>query len=142
MAFGGWGIARALYKDARSTVPERVKAALPNLHRWMYNKYYVDELYQAVVLKPAYLMARAWSAFDAVVVDGLVNGVAAVGRFVCNVDGAIDTYIVDGFVNLFANNLLRAGKLMRRIQTGRIQHYLYAALAGALLVVEINYLFG
>jgi len=103
VAFGGWGVARALYKDAKSTVPERVKAALPNLHRWMYNKYYVDELYQTVVLKPAYLVARAWSAFDSVVVDGLVNGVAAVGRFVCNVDGAIDTYLVDGAVNLFAN---------------------------------------
>ncbi|HYV47976.1 MAG TPA: proton-conducting transporter membrane subunit [Myxococcaceae bacterium] len=142
VAFGGWGVARALYKDAKSTVPERVKAALPGLHRWMYNKYYVDELYQAVVLKPAYLLARAWSAFDAVVVDGLVNGIAAVGRFVCNIDGAIDTYIVDGFVNLFANNLLRLSKSLRRIQTGRIQHYLYAALAGALLVVGINYLFG
>jgi len=142
VAFGGWGIARALYKDAKSTVPERVKAALPGLHRWMYNKYYVDELYQAAVLKPAYLLARAWSAFDSVVVDGMVNGVAAVGRFVCNIDGAIDTYIVDGFVNLFAENLLRLGKSLRRIQTGRIQHYLYAALAGALLVVGINYLFG
>jgi NADH-quinone oxidoreductase subunit L len=142
VAFGGWGIARALYKDAKSTVPERVKAALPGLHRWMYNKYYVDELYQAVVLKPVYLLARAWSAFDSVVVDGLVNAVAAVGRFVCNVEGAIDTYIVDGFVNLFANQMLRAGKVLRRIQTGRIQHYLYAALAGALLVVGINYLLG
>jgi NADH-quinone oxidoreductase subunit L len=142
VAIGGWGLARALYKDAKSTVPERVKAALPGLHRWMYDKYYVDELYQTVVLKPVYLLARAWSAFDAVVVDGLVNGVAAVGRFVGNVDGAIDTYIVDGLVNLFANNMLRAGRGLRRLQTGRIQHYLYAALAGALLVVGINYLFG
>jgi len=142
VAFGGWGIARALYKDARSTVPERVMKAVPALHRWMYNKYYVDELYQTVVLKPAYLLARAWSAFDGAVIDGLVNGVAAVGRFVCNVDGAIDTYIVDGLVNLFASQMLRAGRVMRRAQTGRIQHYLYAALAGALLVVGINYLIG
>jgi len=142
VAFVGWGLARAFYKDARSTVPERIATALPRLHRWMYDKYYVDELYQAVVLKPAYLLARAWSAFDATVIDGLVNGVAAVGRFVCNIDGAIDTYIVDGFVNFFANQTLRTGKYLRRIQTGRIQHYLYAALAGALLVVGINYLIG
>src|SRR5262249_28580014 len=48
VAFGGWAIARAFYKDARSTVPQRVMQAVPGLHRWMYAKYYVDELYQAV----------------------------------------------------------------------------------------------
>src|SRR5262249_8635087 len=126
VAFVGWLTARALYKDAKSTVPERVMKAWPNVHRWMFNKYYVDELYQTVVLKPAYLLARAWSAFDSVVVDGLVNGIAVLGRFVCNIDGAIDQYIVDGAVNAFAGLLLRAGKLLRRAQTGRIQHYLYA----------------
>jgi len=114
--------------------------AFPNVHRWMFNKYYVDELYQAVVLRPAYLLARAWAAFDQVVIDGLVHSVAAAGRFFARIDGAIDTYVVDGFVNLFADQTLRAGKLLRRMQTGRVQHYLYAALAGALLVVGINYL--
>jgi NADH-quinone oxidoreductase subunit L len=140
VAFLGWAIARTLYKDARSTVPERVMKAVPRLHRWMYNKYYVDELYQLLVLRPVHLLARAYSVFDQVVIDGVVNAVARVGRFFGAIDAAIDRYLVDGAVNLIANQTLRSGKYLRRLQTGRIQHYIYAALAGALLVVGINYL--
>src|SRR5215831_13956146 len=47
VAFAGWLVARAFYKDAKSTVPQRLAAAFPGLYRLVYNKYYVDELYQA-----------------------------------------------------------------------------------------------
>jgi NADH-quinone oxidoreductase subunit L len=85
-------------------------------------------------------VARAWSAFDKWVVDGAVNGVAEVAKFVCNIEGAIDKYLVDGAVTGVANFGLSVGRTFRRLQTGRIQHYLFAALAGALLVVGINFL--
>ncbi|MBI3184246.1 MAG: NADH-quinone oxidoreductase subunit L [Myxococcales bacterium] len=140
VAFGGWLLARAFYKDAKSAVPVRLAASYPRLHRTVFNKYYVDELYQRTVLAASMVFARACSAFDRVVVDGVVNGAAAVGRFLCNIDGAIDKHLVDGAVNLFADATLRAGKQLRRVQSGRIQHYLYAALAGALVVVGINLL--
>ena len=44
-------------------------------------------------------MARFWSAFDAYIVDGIVNGVAALTRFVAWFNGLFDTYIIDGLVN-------------------------------------------
>ncbi|MFZ5472029.1 MAG: proton-conducting transporter membrane subunit [Myxococcota bacterium] len=140
VAFGGWLIARALYKDAKSTVPATLAAKFPRVHRVVYNKYYVDELYQKTVLAGAMVIAKASSAFDRIVIDGAVGAVAAVGRFVCNIEGAIDKYLVDGAVNFVADTALRSGKAIRRLQTGRIQHYLYAALAGALIVAGINFL--
>ncbi len=140
VAFGGWLIARALYKDAKSTVPARLEAAFPRLHRLVYNKYYVDELYDATVIRGTLLLSRAFAVFDSVVIDGIVNGVARVGRFVADIDGAIDKYLVDGAVNFFAEGIISAGKHLRRLQTGRIQTYLYAAVAGALVVLGINYL--
>jgi NADH-quinone oxidoreductase subunit L len=63
-----------------------------------------------------------------------------VTRFVANVDGAIDKYVVDGAVNLLANATIAGGRRLRRVQTGRIQTYLYGALAGALVVVALNFL--
>jgi NADH-quinone oxidoreductase subunit L len=140
VAFAGWLIARAFYKDAKSTVPEKLAAAFPGLHRLVYNKYYVDELYQATVLRGTSLLARALAVFDNVVIDGLVNGVATAGRFVANIDGAIDKYLVDGAVNFLAEAIVQLGTRFRRLQTGRIQNYLYAAVLGALVVIGINFL--
>jgi NADH-quinone oxidoreductase subunit L len=140
VAFLGWWTARVLYKDAKSTVPEKLQKRFSGLHRVVYNKYYVDEFYQATVIRGSLLLGRAWSAFDRIVIDGIVNGVAVVGRFIGNIDGAIDKHLVDGAVNALADSIISSGQKLRRLQSGKLRHYLYAALAGAVVVVGINYL--
>ena len=136
----GWVFARALYKDGQSQVPARL------LERWkrawtvVYNKYYVDELYQATILRGSVALARLCSGFDKYFVDGLVNLAGAIARVFAELDGAIDRYLVDGAVNLVANSTLSAGSILRRVQTGRIQTYLYGALVGAIAIVFLNFL--
>jgi NADH-quinone oxidoreductase subunit L len=136
----GWFFARLLYKDGRSHVPARL------LERWkgawtvVYNKYYVDELYDAVVIRPSVFFARFLSWFDGHVIDWLVNFAGWITRLFANVDGAIDKYLVDGAVNAVAAATIESGRALRRIQTGRIQTYLYGALAGGLAVVLLNFL--
>ena len=61
-------------------------------------------------------------------------------RVFANIDGAIDKYIVDGAVNAVANATVEGGRALRHIQTGRIQAYLYGALAGGLAVILLNFL--
>jgi NADH-quinone oxidoreductase subunit L len=136
----GWLAARALYKDARSEVPARLKARFEGFWTVVYNKYYVDELYAAVVLKPAVWIARAASAFDGSVIDGAVNLAGAIGRVLGRLDAAIDRYLVDGAVNAVAAATIGLGRSFRSLQTGRIQTYLYGALGGALVVVLLNFL--
>jgi NADH-quinone oxidoreductase subunit L len=140
VAFVGWLAARALYKDAKSDVPAKLKARLEGVWTVVYNKYYVDEVYAAVVIKPSLFVARTFSVFDGAVIDGLVNFVGAIGRFAGRVDAAIDKYAVDGLVNAVANGTLGLGRAFRNVQTGRIQTYLYGALGGALVVVLLNFL--
>jgi NADH-quinone oxidoreductase subunit L len=136
----GWFFARMLYKDGKSHVPARL------LERWkrpwtvVYNKYYVDELYQATILRGSVALARVLSWFDMHLIDGLVNLAGAITRVFANLDGAIDRYLVDGAVNLIANSTLSVGGLLRRVQTGRIQTYLYGALVGAIAIVLLNFL--
>ena len=72
--------------------------------------------------------------------DGLVNLVARIVKVVGMLDGAIDKYLVDGLVNLLSNAILAGGQGLRRIQTGRLENYLFGALAGALAFVAVNYL--
>jgi NADH-quinone oxidoreductase subunit L len=106
----------------------------------VYNKYYVDEIYQATVVRGSLVFARILSWIDSRLIDGVVNLAGEITRLVANLDGAIDKYLVDGAVNLVADATIAAGRSLRRVQTGRIQTYLYGALAGALVVVLLNFL--
>ena len=46
-------------------------------YRWLYNKYFVDEAYDAMVVEPVVQGSRIvlWRGMDAGVIDGIVNGV-------------------------------------------------------------------
>jgi NADH-quinone oxidoreductase subunit L len=144
----GWFFARLLYQDARSHVPVDLKKRFFRAWSVAYDKYYVDEAYYALVVRPSIFFAKfpslGWarflSWFDGHILDWLVNAVGAVTRLVANIDGAIDKYLVDGAVNLIASATIEGGRQIRRVQTGRIQTYLYGALAGALAVVLLNFL--
>jgi NADH-quinone oxidoreductase subunit L len=136
----GWFFARMLYKDNRSQVPARLLERWKGVWTVVYNKYYVDELYQATILRGSVALARLFSWFDKHLVDGLVNLVGAIARVFAELDGAIDRYLVDGAVNLIANSTLSAGSILRRVQTGRIQTYLYGALVGAIAIVLFNFI--
>jgi NADH-quinone oxidoreductase subunit L len=136
----GWVFARALYKDGKSEVPARLLERWKGAWNVVYNKYFVDELYQATVIRGAVLFARLCSWVDKYFVDGLVNLAGAIGRVFAELDGAIDRYLVDGAVNLVAGSTLAAGRALRRVQTGRIQTYLYGALLGAIAIVFLNFL--
>ncbi len=138
----GWIFARALYRDGRSGVPAALQQRWNRAWTVVYNKYYVDELYDAVVVRPSLFFARFLSWFDGHIIDWLVNFVGWITRLVANIDGAIDKYLVDGAVNAVAAATIEGGRALRRVQTGRIQTYLYGALAGGLAVILLNFLIG
>ncbi|MGA8006024.1 MAG: hypothetical protein WCA17_07985, partial [Burkholderiales bacterium] len=136
----GWFFARMLYKDNKSQVPAQLLERWKRVWTVVYNKYYVDELYQATVVRGSVSLARVLSWFDKNIIDGIVNLAGAVTRVFANIDGAIDRYLVDGAVNLVAGSALSAGSILRRLQTGRIQTYLYGALVGAIAIVLLNFI--
>lgn len=132
-AFAGWLVARALYKDAASPLPSRLLASprLRAVHKLVYRKYYVDELYGATVIALGLLAARAADWFDRNVIDRLVNVSALATRIFSDLQGGIDARVVDGSVNLVADGVIAGGRGLRRAQTGRIQSYVYVLVAGA-----------
>ncbi len=80
------------------------------LYDFVFNKYYVDELYDAVVVQPIQRASTwLWRVWDATVIDGLVNGVAE---------------------TVAANS-----SLWRRLQTGNVQHYALSFLIGAVVII-------
>ena len=75
------------------------------------NKWFVDEIYEAVLLNPIVIGSRQvlWAVVDALLIDGLVNGAAAA-----------------------ATGL---GRLHGRLVSGRVQVYALSIAAGAAIIV-------
>lgn len=101
-----------------------------NLHRFLWHKWYFDELYSAAIVRPGMVISRWCAAFDRSIVDGIVNLVGRVSVKTSAVSGRADRGIVDGLVNLIGNVSFAIGCWLRNVQTGYLRSYiLFMALA-------------
>jgi len=141
VAFAGAGLAMSFYQDARSKVPAQFLLKYPGLHRVVYNKYYIDELYHATFIRLTLWLSLASDWVDKNLIDRLVNSAAWVGKKVGFASGAHDQVVIDGAVNGIAKVTSAGGQRLRRIQTGRIQTYLYVLFGGGLFLVLIRLIF-
>ena len=106
-AFAASGVLVAvLWYGTGSRAPQKLAVQMPWLYRTLYNKFYIDELYDAVVIRPYYLVSGVLHRFfDALLIDRiLVGGVA---------------WVVRAF-----------GSVFRGFQSGNVQHYAVAILLG------------
>ena len=104
--------------------------AWPGFHRLVYNKYFVDEVYDATVVGGTLSGARGLHAFDAEVVDGVVNGVAKTTLLSADLSNLADEGLVDGAVNAVWKILASFSKAFSRLQTGLLQNYALMMLIG------------
>jgi NADH-quinone oxidoreductase subunit L len=97
---GGWFIARSIYGGARGLAADRsFVQRFPALHRVLENKYYVDEIYDRVIIGPlAALSAFFWEGIDMRVIDGAVNTGAATAE----VAGEVSRFSTTGNVRNYA----------------------------------------
>ena len=79
--------------------------------------------------------AHAAFRFDQSVIDRAVNEVGWKTAWVADIKGWVDTYIVDGLVNLTGWVTRQTSAALRRIQTGYIHHYLFFMILGLLIIV-------
>jgi NADH-quinone oxidoreductase subunit L len=99
----GMGAALKLYSNL--SVVEGLKSKFAWIHRGMEHKWYVDELFEKVIVKPIYSMSMAfWKGFDVAVIDRVVLGFGRVSFW--------------------------AGQTVRVIQTGSIQLYAFVLILG------------
>jgi NADH-quinone oxidoreductase subunit L len=131
-------IAYKLYYGRTNPLPGKLLERFKGVHKVVYNKYYVDEMYHKTAVRGFMGFSRISAWIDTHIVDGIVNGVGAVTRGFAYLDGAIDAYIVDGMVNLVGGIVRKAGAQVRRLQTGRLPSYLAGLVIGAILLVLLT----
>jgi NADH-quinone oxidoreductase subunit L len=138
LAVGAWAFARAKYGSERAENWDKSEQRL-GVFELLYNKYFIDEIYQATIVAAVLRLRLVLARMDTWVVDGIVNGVAVIARGVAWINGTIDAKIVDGAVNFVADGTLKAGNKLRGLQTGRIQNYIYGALGGVAFFAIVQY---
>ena len=137
LAFTGIGVAYYLYVK-RPDIPDKIANSLGKLYDIVFNKYYIDEIYQAVFVNNVLRLSRALRWFDINVIDGIVNGAAKVTVVFSRFNGWIDKHIVDGLVNLVADSVSFLGKVFRRAQTGLVNSYFYYIVLGLAIIYLIQ----
>jgi len=108
-AVGGLFIAYLFY-IRQPAVPGRLAARLPRLYKLLVGKYYVDEFYDAVIVRPAVRGSKlVYGHFDLKIIDGALDGSAT----------AADA----------------AGRGFSRLQTGLIKDYALAFFLGVIFFI-------
>ncbi len=112
VAFGLFGIliAYVMYV-AKPGMADSLANSLGGLYRAVYNKWYVDEIYDATIVNPLIDGSRTvlWKGVDAGFIDGMVNGTGYAAK--------------------------RIGSVLRLMQSGNIRNYATWVLFGSVLVI-------
>jgi NADH-quinone oxidoreductase subunit L len=134
LAVGGILLARKMYHH-QPEIADRMEQRFKPIHTLLYNKYYVDEIYNALFVNGlAKGGGTALSRFDATVVDGGVNGAGWMTRFTSRLSIWWDTWIIDGSVRLGAFLVKLSSYPVRILQTGLVQGYALFIVIGAILI--------
>jgi NADH-quinone oxidoreductase subunit L len=106
----GFGVAWYMYMVDRAA-PARLAAANPGLYRFLLNKWYFDELYDFLFVRPSFWVGNAlWKGFD---------------------DWLIDQTIVEGL----GHRVRDVTNRVVRLQSGYLYHYAFVMLIGIALIL-------
>jgi NADH-quinone oxidoreductase subunit L len=108
-ALAGFVLAYLFYV-AKPELPQRLAANLHALYSIVANRYYVDELYDTMIVWPVVIASREflWKFVDVVMIDGAVNGI---GQLVRGTGGGL-RHMQSGYVRTYAGWILFGGVLI------------------------------
>jgi NADH-quinone oxidoreductase subunit L len=127
LAGSGIFLAYAIYRRKWISAESLGKTFSP-LYKLFYHKYWVDELYEGIIVKKVLMggLFKAAHFFNTKVIDGGLNTFIIQKLIVKNFFAglfAFDKKGVDGAVNGVAGKTLAAGKTVRKAQNGQLQFY-------------------
>jgi NADH-quinone oxidoreductase subunit L len=136
IALAGWGLAHYFY-SAQPRAADALAHRAAGVYATLLNKYYVDELYDAVFVEPTKRLGQTWDWFDRTVIDGLVRAVGQGAEKGSAASTWIEKHVIYGFLNVvgYANHLLASS--WRRLQSGMVHHYAAIIVAGLFILVHL-----
>ena len=124
-----------LFYGWRLLDPNDVRRQFRPIYRLLLNKWWFDELYDFLFVRPVLLLSRIVAGIDRRWIDGLVDGTAWLTAWFSRWgDRWIDTGIVDGLANLTARWTYNVGLSFRHVQTGRVRQYVMFIVLGTVAI--------
>jgi NADH-quinone oxidoreductase subunit L len=137
IAGAGIWLAYEFYRTKR-IAPELLAEKWPWAYQLLSHKYYVDEIYDALIVNRVKDLSTLFGLFDAKVIDGLgVDGAGWLARFGSRISMWWDKWVIDGLLNFSAKFLQLLSFPVRLLQSGMFSSYAMVILIG--LVVLLAY---
>jgi NADH:ubiquinone oxidoreductase subunit 5 (subunit L)/multisubunit Na+/H+ antiporter MnhA subunit len=112
--------------------PDDVRRQFAPVYNLLVNKWWFDELYDAIFVQPTMVISRVIAGVDKRWIDGFLDWTARACIWFSRVwDMIADRTLVDGFVNLLAAWTYSLGVSLHALQTGRIRQYVMFIVIGA-----------
>jgi NADH-quinone oxidoreductase subunit L len=131
VALGGLLLGWLVYRGVKAGAEDPLRKPLGGVYSLLENKYYFDEIYNFLIVRPAYWFAEQFSYLflDRRVIDGILHSVAraafALGGVFRN---KFDAPVVNGFGDLTAGVTQWFGRGLRKLQSGLVQQYMLVAI--------------
>ena len=136
VSLGGLWLGWLVYRGVQAGQADPLAEQLGGLFNVLRSKYYLDELYQGIFVRPAQWLSEtfAYRWLDQGVIDGILHGVARgallLGLFLRRF---IDIPLINRSGDVLAEGSRDMGGLMARAQTGRIQMYMVITVGIAVI---------
>jgi NADH-quinone oxidoreductase subunit L len=136
LGLGWWLYGRLPMRSADQ--PDALERFQPEVFALLRNKYFVDEIYQATVIRFNAWGARACDWLDYWVWNGVVQLFSLLVVGFAWLNRSLDEYVVNPGFDEGCRRLTKGGALMSRLQSGQVQAYL--RLIGVALAVLVLFL--
>ncbi len=110
--------------------PRDVRRTFPGVYSLFAHKWWFDELYAFVFVRPVLRVSGWVAAIDKLGIDWLADNSARAVVAIARLDEWIDRVFVDALVNLTARWTYALGLRLRRVQTGSIRQYVMWIVVG------------
>jgi NADH-quinone oxidoreductase subunit L len=132
VVFAGAGLSAWVYgKSARtSRATDPLEVLQPSLFAWLRGKFFIDELYDATIVRLNAAFAGLARWLDATIWTGAVNLVARLTRAISLLDRKVDEAVINQGFDGGCEGLRVSGQWTAQGQNGQIQRYLRAIAVG------------
>jgi len=115
--------------------PARLKTALRPFYEISWHKWWFDELYEIVFVKPTHWIGAFTAGLDREFIDGIIHGLAwSCRQLAVMVDLVGDRTFIDRTVDGLANYTWRGANSLRGVQTGRLRQYVMFIVIGTVVL--------
>src|SRR5262249_10238478 len=112
--------------------PAETKEQFGFLYRLFERKWYFDELYSALLVRPALVIAHWCRPADSKGIDRVIDTIGRSTVKVSRGSGRFDNGVIDGIANLIGNTTRTIGVKLRNLQTGYLRNYIVFLVLAAI----------